>query len=58
MALFRLRINLALGARSTRTADTPSPLWLTRCQGGKIVISPRHEDFPAILAEALDVLFA
>ena len=32
------------------------PLWQSRCCGGRIVVSPEHDDFPAILAEALDVL--
>ncbi len=60
-ASFRLRIKLALEIR--RTAGTqelpayqPSALWQERCRGGRIVINPEHEDFPALLAEALDVL--
>lgn len=57
-ALFRLRLQLALEIRSpTETAPYhPSPLWRSRLRGGKIVVSPEHDDFPALLAEALDVL--
>ena len=33
----------------------PSELWrISRCRGRRIVINPGHEDFPALLAEALD----
>jgi hypothetical protein len=56
-AIFRLRVNLALKVRLPIEADaTPSPLWQSRCAGGKIRINESHEDFPAILAEVLDVL--
>lgn len=57
VALFRLRINLALEHRID-PADSPSPLWSSRCVGGKISINPEHQDFPALLAEALDVTAA
>jgi hypothetical protein len=60
-ALFRLRLKLALGIR--RAAGTqelspyqPSDLWRRRCRGGRILINPDHDDFPALLAEAMDVL--
>ena len=35
-----------------------SPLWRTRCRGGRIEINAGHDDFPALLAEALDLLAA
>ena len=62
-ALFRLRLKLALEIRSPIVIDparpfAPSPLWRSRLRGGKIVVSPEHDDFPALLAEALDVLSA
>lgn len=59
-ALFRLRLKLALEIRSpTETAPhQPSPLWRSRLRGGKIQVNPKHDDFPALLAEALDVLEA
>lgn len=63
VALARLRIELALAIR--RPIDrahggpfVPSDLWRSRCRGGRIVVNPEHEDFPALLAEALDVLSA
>jgi hypothetical protein len=56
-ALFRLRVNLALEVREAGR-ELPSPLWQSRCRGGRIVVSPEHDDFPAILAEALDALAA
>ena len=58
-AVFRLRVNLALTLRSERRpAEVPSDTWLSRVGGGRIAISPQHDDFPALLAEALDVLAA
>ncbi len=33
-----------------------SDLWRSRRQGTKIVCNPEHHDFPALLAEALDVI--
>lgn len=64
VAIWRLRIALALMVRATvPTGDCRSALWKQRCasdgkQAGKIVLSPSHTDFPAMLAEALDVLWA
>lgn len=55
VALFRLRLNLALEVRGL-PPENPSPLWQSRCRGGRIVANPDHEDFPALLAEALDHL--
>ncbi len=56
-AVFRLRIKLAMATRRPVPA-TPSPLWQARCRSGRIAINPAHEDFPALLAEALDRLDA
>jgi hypothetical protein len=63
VALKRLRLDLAISIRRTidlggAGAYAPSPLWLARCRGGRIAVNPDHEDFPALLAEALDVLLA
>ena len=56
-ALFRLRLNLALEVRGQVAPDTPpSVLWRSRCHGGKLTVSPSHDDFPGLLAEALDRL--
>jgi len=55
VAIFRLRLNLALEFRTRFSEpDPPSELWKTRCRNGRISINPSHEDFPALLAEALD----
>ena len=54
VALFRLRVNLALGFRSTMPAAGPSDTWQGRCRGGIISIRSSHEDFPTLLAEVLD----
>lgn len=55
-AVFRLRVKLAIGRRMPPLRDKPSTLWQARCRGGKVSVSPTHDDFPALLAEALDVL--
>jgi hypothetical protein len=60
-ALFRLRLKLAIEIRTpTGTPNgepyRPSALWQSRCRAGRIVVNPEHDDFPALLAEALDVL--
>ncbi len=64
VAVMRLRVALALMVRAqVGVGDCRSELWKRRCVAtgknvGKIVVSPAHEDFPAMLAEALDVLWA
>jgi hypothetical protein len=60
-ALFRLRLKLALEIRRPVDVHGPAPyrpsgLWRARCRDSRIVINPEHDDFPALLAEALDVL--
>jgi hypothetical protein len=60
-ALFRLRLKLALEVRGSIdpvTGYRPSQRWMSRCRGGRILVNPTHDDFPALLAEALDVLEA
>ena len=60
-ALFRLRIELALHVRHPLDAigqGHPSGRWMTRVRGGRISVSPGHEDFPALVAEVLDTLDA
>lgn len=58
LALFRLRVNLALEVRRPCGPDySPSPLWQSRCGGG-LEPSASRDDFPSLLAEALDVLAA
>ena len=57
MAVRRLRLRLAIEIRTAvDPSRLPSPLWKSRCQAGRISVSTRHENFPALLAEALDVV--
>ena len=57
MALFRLRIKLALEVRAeTSCSAAPSKRWQERTRGGRLAINPEHDDFPSLLAEALDAL--
>ena len=58
VALFRLRVRLALNHREVSVANrSPSTLWASRCKAGRIQISAAHDDFPSLLAEALDTLY-
>ena len=54
-ALARLRVELAIAVRTER-ATVPSSRWLARTENQRISVSAEHQDFPALLAEALDVL--
>ena len=58
-AVFRLRVALAVEFRSEmahrEAAQQPSELWQSRCDG-QIRVNSGHEDFPALLAEALDAV--
>lgn len=57
VATFRLRINLALEVRTTSERDgCPSELWQQRTRHRRLSVNPTHQDFPALLAEALDRL--
>jgi hypothetical protein len=62
VAVFRLRLALAVWVRTpVPEGEARSPLWLTRCPdggGGRIACNPAHADFPALLAEALDMTVA
>ena len=55
-AVFRLRVKLALAVRSPVVASSATPRWSARCRDGRLSINPEHDDFPALLAEALDHL--
>lgn len=59
-ALRRLRLELAVQIRcAVPRGEIRSELWLSRCnRQGRIVCNPHHEDYPALLAEALDVIAA
>ena len=59
VALFRLRVNLALQVRRRcKSGSVPSARWRSRLVGGRIAVSAKHDDFPALLAETLDVMTA
>ena len=58
-ALFRLRINLAIGYRrqfESLQEMKLSECWHKRIVAGRIQISTSHEHFPEMLAETLDIL--
>jgi hypothetical protein len=56
VALFRLRVNLALEHRLDHCTSEPSVLWKTRCRNSRIAVSGEHDDFPRLLAEVLDAI--
>lgn len=59
VAISRLRLLLAIRVRSVRHTDVnPSALWQSRCRNQKISCNERHDDFPIMLAEALDAIDA
>lgn len=59
-AIKRLRVNLAMKVRVPvhPRGHKPSELWERRRAGEKLSVSPDNKDYPALLAEALDVIFA
>jgi len=58
VALARLRLALAIGTRQPPEADGPTMLWRCRTRGRRLIIAASHDDYPALLAEALDRLKA
>jgi hypothetical protein len=54
-ALFRLRVRLALEVRCAARGNL-SACWDERVQAQRITISKHHNDFPAMLSEALDYI--
>lgn len=59
-AIKRLRLALARTVRTKVNLKTyaPSSLWEQRRAGRGLQINPAHKDYPALLAEAMDVLAA
>lgn len=57
VAVFRLRVQLALAVRLPPPALL-SERWIHRTPGRRLNVSATHDDFPALLAEALDWLAA
>jgi hypothetical protein len=59
VAIRRLRLALALAVRiGVPPGDIRSELWKSRCRNGRIACNPTHQDYPTLLAEALDVIDA
>lgn len=54
----RLRVRLALEVRQPVKNSGPSALWRSRIVESAIAVNQGHEDYPALLAEALDMLAA
>ena len=57
VALKRLRMMLALSHREP-PAMAPSDLWKSRLRGRQLVIAADHDDYPSLVAEAIDHLQA
>ncbi len=59
-AIQRLRIRLAIQHRTACDVDTytPSSCLADRVRKGRIALSHKHDDYPPILAELLDLLVA
>ena len=56
MALRRLRLRLAIEHRLVPDLAGPSARWRSRCRDGQLTVNPAHEDYPPLVAEALDCL--
>ena len=57
VAIGRLRVALAISHRElVDLGASPSELWLRRRAGERMKVSREHDDFAAVLAEALDVV--
>ncbi len=55
----RIRIQLSVKVRLQReSSDVPSSVWLRRAKGGISNVNPENADFPALLALALDTIYA
>ena len=59
-AIWRLRLKLACEVRlPVPRGDQRSDLWKARCgANGRIVCNVEHEEFPGLLAEAMDMVVA
>ena len=58
VALWRLRMTLALSHREPTETAEPSLLWQDRLRGRQLMIATSHDDYPSLVAEALDRLMA
>ncbi|MFM7244541.1 MAG: peptide chain release factor family protein [Planctomycetaceae bacterium] len=57
MAMRRLRLSLALGVRLP-PCPAASSIWADRVRAGRIAVASGHDDYPTVVAEALDQLAA
>lgn len=58
-AIFRLRLALATRVRApVPLGEARTALWRSRTSGGRILCNPEHNDYPEMLALAMDVLHA
>jgi len=60
VAIRRMRLLLAVKVRApVPIGEARSDLWRSRCSpDGRIACNPDHRDFPALLAEAMDMIAA
>ncbi len=60
VAIFRLRLKLAVGVRSNVDTSfaTPSLCWARRNKPGAQLVAAEHEDCPTLIAELLDWIHA
>ena len=56
-AVWRLRLKLAIVKRTTRQLESsPGELLRSKLKSGKLECSVSHDDYPAVVAEVLDLL--
>jgi len=53
-----LKLAMKVRTKINTARYKPSDLWQQRRQGNKLPINPKNRDYPALLAEALDVVTA
>lgn len=59
VAIFRIRLLLAIRLRAVESTEVlPSALWESRCRNQRISCNENHNDYPSLLAEALDAIDA
>ncbi len=59
IAVYRLRVRLAIEVRVLPEPERqPGALWDSRCVHGRLKVNVNHDDFPALLSEALDFIAA
>jgi hypothetical protein len=58
-AVFRMRLLLATFHRCVNSSVVePSALWKSRCKNLRISCNEEHTDFPSMIAEAMDAVYA